>query len=263
MEKTRLIIDNDAGSDDACAIAICLRAEHCIVEVNIYSWRCRSWPHTHSSHQALTVVDGNVPVKQGLRNMRVLVAALGLHGPNRPKIYSGAEGPLIQHPGVEPFRYHFYTISVTYGRWNKVWKMVWSRGRWLWRCDRHVWKRTRVRIKRHHHRKGARGKLSCSKGKRSQRKEWTHLYLGDWSLDVTNFFFVAFPFFPYFVAIRNIALAIRLDPGFLSNVKEIMIMGCSLLAKGNAGLAAEFNFHCDPEAGISHFFCSTLTSIRS
>ena len=33
MQKTRLIIDNDAGSDDACAIAICLKAEHVIVEV--------------------------------------------------------------------------------------------------------------------------------------------------------------------------------------------------------------------------------------
>ena len=51
-------------------------------------------------------------------------------------------------------------------------------------------------------------------------------------------------------------MAIRLDPSFLSNVKEIMIMGGSLLAKGNAGLAAEFNFHCDPEAGTLFCFFS-------
>ena len=34
--------------------------------------------------------------------------------------------------------------------------------------------------------------------------------------------------------LSNIAMAIRLDPNFIENVKEIVIMGGSLLAKGNS-----------------------------
>jgi inosine-uridine nucleoside N-ribohydrolase len=47
---------------------------------------------------------------------------------------------------------------------------------------------------------------------------------------------------------RNLATAITLDPMFLSKVNQLVIMGGTLYAQGNANRAAEFNFHSDPEA---------------
>lgn len=48
--------------------------------------------------------------------------------------------------------------------------------------------------------------------------------------------------------LTNIALAIRMDPNFCRNVKEIFIMGGNIEGVGNITAAAEFNFFCDPEA---------------
>ncbi|XP_063237952.1 uncharacterized protein LOC134539685 isoform X1 [Bacillus rossius redtenbacheri] len=48
--------------------------------------------------------------------------------------------------------------------------------------------------------------------------------------------------------LTNIALAIRMDKDFCTNVKEIIIMGGNVEGIGNVTAAAEFNFHCDPEA---------------
>ncbi|KAJ3395568.1 hypothetical protein HDU92_005544 [Lobulomyces angularis] len=40
----------------------------------------------------------------------------------------------------------------------------------------------------------------------------------------------------------------RIDPLFLSKVKEIYVMGGTLYSKGNSSKVAEFNFHYDPES---------------
>ncbi|XP_047113623.1 uncharacterized protein C1683.06c-like isoform X1 [Schistocerca piceifrons] len=48
--------------------------------------------------------------------------------------------------------------------------------------------------------------------------------------------------------LTNIALAIHMDPRFCTNVKEMVIMGGNIAGVGNITAAAEFNFHCDPEA---------------
>ncbi|PNF39343.1 hypothetical protein B7P43_G01510 [Cryptotermes secundus] len=48
--------------------------------------------------------------------------------------------------------------------------------------------------------------------------------------------------------LTNVALAIRMDPSFCTNVKEIFIMGGNIEGIGNVTAAAEFNFWCDPEA---------------
>ncbi|KAI8612140.1 Inosine/uridine-preferring nucleoside hydrolase domain-containing protein [Chytriomyces sp. MP71] len=48
--------------------------------------------------------------------------------------------------------------------------------------------------------------------------------------------------------LTNVALAISLDPGFLANIKELVVMGGSHAGRGNSNRTAEFNFHCDPEA---------------
>ncbi|ORZ31406.1 Inosine/uridine-preferring nucleoside hydrolase domain-containing protein [Catenaria anguillulae PL171] len=63
--------------------------------------------------------------------------------------------------------------------------------------------------------------------------------------------------------LTNIAMAIRLDPDFLSYIDKLYVMGGSLLAKGNATRTAEFNFACDPEAAHIVFTSSTKHSIQA
>lgn len=48
--------------------------------------------------------------------------------------------------------------------------------------------------------------------------------------------------------LTNVALAHRLDPAVLQNLKELVIMGGTVEGKGNETAVAEFNFSCDPEA---------------
>ena len=48
--------------------------------------------------------------------------------------------------------------------------------------------------------------------------------------------------------LTNIALALKLDPGFAQHVSRLVIMGGAVDAKGNTTPAAEFNTLCDPEA---------------
>ncbi|RHZ22131.1 hypothetical protein DYB37_006744 [Aphanomyces astaci] len=46
----------------------------------------------------------------------------------------------------------------------------------------------------------------------------------------------------------NIALAIAADPSFVSNVAQVLYMGCTIKGEGNVTPHAEFNTACDPEA---------------
>lgn len=47
----------------------------------------------------------------------------------------------------------------------------------------------------------------------------------------------------------NIALAIKLYPNFVENIKEVLIMGGNYLAEGNSHIrCTEYNFYVDTEA---------------
>lgn len=48
--------------------------------------------------------------------------------------------------------------------------------------------------------------------------------------------------------LTNIALALRLEPRIVQNVKQVVLMGGNALVPGNASPAAEANIHDDPEA---------------
>ncbi|KAK2718814.1 inosine-uridine preferring nucleoside hydrolase-like [Artemia franciscana] len=50
--------------------------------------------------------------------------------------------------------------------------------------------------------------------------------------------------------LTNLALAMRMDPMFASKMKSLYIMGGNTEGVGNITIAAEFNFHCDPEAAF-------------
>jgi len=48
--------------------------------------------------------------------------------------------------------------------------------------------------------------------------------------------------------LTNVALALRLEPRLVENVKEIVLMGGAALCSGNVNPAAEANIYNDPEA---------------
>ncbi|MCX6078322.1 MAG: nucleoside hydrolase [Chloroflexi bacterium] len=48
--------------------------------------------------------------------------------------------------------------------------------------------------------------------------------------------------------LTNIALAVRMDPGFAAHVPYLVVMGGAVHAQGNTSAAAEFNTFSDPEA---------------
>jgi inosine-uridine nucleoside N-ribohydrolase len=60
--------------------------------------------------------------------------------------------------------------------------------------------------------------------------------------------------------LTNLALAIKLDPQFLTKLKSCYIMGGCIHAKGNANNTAEFNIHYDPEAAHIVFQAAVYAS---
>jgi len=50
------------------------------------------------------------------------------------------------------------------------------------------------------------------------------------------------------VALTNVAVAIRKEPGIIKAVKEVIIMGGAIRHEGNSSPLAEFNVHVDPHA---------------
>ncbi|KAM8888096.1 inosine-uridine preferring nucleoside hydrolase [Synchiropus picturatus] len=60
--------------------------------------------------------------------------------------------------------------------------------------------------------------------------------------------------------LTNLALAVRLDPGFPEKLKDLVIMGGNIEGKGNVTPCAEFNFATDPESAyivLEEFICPT------
>ncbi|XP_037626644.1 inosine-uridine preferring nucleoside hydrolase isoform X2 [Sebastes umbrosus] len=63
--------------------------------------------------------------------------------------------------------------------------------------------------------------------------------------------------------LTNLALAVRLDPSFPKNLKDLYIMGGNMEGKGNVTLCAEFNFAMDPESAyivLEEFLCPTYVA---
>ncbi len=50
--------------------------------------------------------------------------------------------------------------------------------------------------------------------------------------------------------LTNLALALKVDPGLSSHLKEVVLMGGNIEGVGNTTIAAEFNFLADPEAAF-------------
>jgi purine nucleosidase len=53
--------------------------------------------------------------------------------------------------------------------------------------------------------------------------------------------------------LTNIALAVRIDPAFIDNVANLVIMGGTYAYRGNMNIVAEFNIYADPEAAAIVF----------
>ena len=59
----------------------------------------------------------------------------------------------------------------------------------------------------------------------------------------------------------NLATAITLEPELPALIKRVWLMGGTSEGKGNQTPAAEFNFHCDPEA--AHMVFSAFEQDKS
>ncbi|XP_061540845.1 uncharacterized protein si:ch211-201h21.5 [Phycodurus eques] len=60
--------------------------------------------------------------------------------------------------------------------------------------------------------------------------------------------------------LTNLALAVKMDPSFPGNLKELYIMGGNMEGAGNLTPCSEFNFAMDPEAAyvvLEEFLCPT------
>ncbi|XP_040895630.1 inosine-uridine preferring nucleoside hydrolase [Toxotes jaculatrix] len=63
--------------------------------------------------------------------------------------------------------------------------------------------------------------------------------------------------------LTNLALAVRLDPGFPQKLKDLYIMGGNMEGIGNVTPCAEFNFAMDPESAyvvLEEFLCPTYVA---
>ncbi|XP_061162563.1 nucleoside hydrolase-like [Saccostrea echinata] len=193
MEKTKLIIDCDAGIDDAQAIMLAVS-------------------RPESEVLAITCVSGNTEVDYICRNvLRVLTVCDRLDIP----VYKGCSKALVDHGKNAKFYHGKDGFGDITG---------------LPEIDLNL-------LQKEH--------ASCA----------INRIVGEHEGDVT------------LVAIgplTNIAVAIRLNPNLGKQLKKCVIMGGNIEGQGNIedGTAAEFNFHCDPEAAymILHELSCPLTT---
>lgn len=190
MEKKKLIIDCDAGIDDAQAILLALSQDVDVL--------------------AITCVAGNVPIDNVCENvLKVLETCERTDIP----VYKGASGPLLGDFKGSASHFHGYDGL---GDVENI-------------------PHPDMSLLKSEHAVNALMRL-------------IHEYPGEITL---------VPIGP----LTNIALACRLDPTICSKLKNIVIMGGNIEAKGNIYVSAEFNFHSDVEA--AHVVLNEFTSPMS
>jgi len=183
IPQKRIIIDTDSGIDDIISIIVSLK-------------------HEKSKLEAITVVEGNVSLKQGLLNLCSLLDVASLRDRKIP-IYPGCDKPIIQSFNKEKP----YSSLSSFHNMNSY--SLHERNL----ITNHIQKEHAV--------------LALIRMVTDEPDEYTIVCLGP---------------------LTNIALAIRLDPFFLSKVKTIVVMGGCLYAKGNSTRVTEYAFNFDPEA---------------
>jgi purine nucleosidase len=176
-----LIVDTDAGVDDAIALLMALA-------------------HPTTRLMAVTTVCGNVAVEQVTRNVCLILDQLGHAAP----VYPGCDRPLMGR------MLHAGGIHGEDGLGNVAHTLPSS----THRPQDEPAAQALVRL----------GRENAGK--------FTLLALGP---------------------LTNLALALRLDPGFAQNVARLVVMGGAIEAHGNASAAAEFNILADPEAAAIVF----------
>ena len=176
-----LIVDTDAGVDDAIALMMIL-----------------AYPTARM--MAVTTVSGNVAVEQVTRNVCLILDQLGHEAP----VYRGCDRPLM-------------------GRMLRAGGVHGEDG--LGNVAHTLTPSTR----RPQDEPAAQALVRLG---RENAREFTLLALGP---------------------LTNLALALRLDPGFAQNVARLVVMGGAIEAHGNASTAAEFNILADPEAAAIVF----------
>jgi len=183
IPQKRIIIDTDSGIDDIISIIVSLK-------------------HEKSKLEAITVVEGNVSLKQGLLNLCSLLDVASLRDKKIP-IYPGCDKPIIQSFNREKP----YSSLSSFHNMNSYSLH-----------ERHL-------ITNHIQKEHA--VLALIRMVNNEPNEYTIVCLGP---------------------LTNIALAIRLDPFFLTKVRNIVVMGGCLYAKGNSTRVTEYAFNFDPEA---------------
>jgi len=183
IPQKRIIIDTDSGIDDIISIIVSLK-------------------HEKSKLEAITVVEGNISLKQGLLNLCSLLDVASLRNRKIP-IYPGCDKPIIQSFNKEKP----YSSLSSFHNMNSY--SLHERNL----ITNHIQKEHAV--------------LALIRMVTNEPNEYTIVCLGP---------------------LTNIALAIRLDPFFLSKVKTIVVMGGCLYAKGNSTRVTEYAFNFDPEA---------------
>ena len=172
----RMIIDTDAGIDDAEAIMMALT-------------------HPDVTVEAITTLTGNVHLDKVNRNVATVLQQVGKSVP----VYSGADRPLVE----KWYNAETYHMDDGLGDWD-------ARPS----CE--------VKLEDEH------AVMALIRLVNEAPNEITLVALGP---------------------LTNIALATRIDPNFLSKLKQFTFMGGAVDAHGNTPtVTAEFNIFIDPEA---------------
>ena len=199
MTQKKFIIDADTGSDDAVAILMALRDPK--VEV-----------------LGVTVVSGNVPMKQGIINTLSTAEICGVD----VKVYAGADKPLnrdyIELYTLDEFQKHIKTLSSDSVTAQCV------------------------------HGIDGMGDIGIEPKNHNYEKQNAVDYLVNTFNDNPNEITLV-----TLGPLTNIANAIKKDPSIVNKIQHCYVMGGTSDGSGNVSAAAEYNIWVDPEAAESVF----------
>tara|TARA_B100001121_G_scaffold305978_1_gene324639 strand:- start:597 stop:1589 length:993 start_codon:yes stop_codon:yes gene_type:complete len=194
MSQKKFIIDADTGSDDAVAILMALRDPR--VEV-----------------LGVTVVSGNVPLKQGIINTLSTVELCDVD----VKVFAGADKPLIREYSeiytLDEFQKHVRTLSPDSVTAQCV------------------------------HGVDGMGDIGVEpKNKKYEDKDAVDYLIDSFNNDPNEITLVTLG------PLTNIAKAIEKDSSIVEKIEHCYVMGGTSDGSGNVSAAAEYNIWVDPEA---------------